>query len=102
MPVTPVPEQAGDGSATAAAQAVGLQALAFVAGDQVLLERFLSLSGLDLAALRDRAESPELLAGVLDFLLANERDLFAFCEYSGLGPEAPARYRHLLADPPPT
>ena len=102
MPLTPIPKNAGDGSATAAAQAVGLQALAFIAGDDMLLERFLSLSGLDLTALRDRAESPELLAAVLDFLLANERDLFAFCEHAGLGPEAPARYRHLLADPPPT
>jgi hypothetical protein len=58
---------------------IALQALAFIAQSQDDLERFLNLSGLDTEDLRRRAGEPELLAAVLDFLLANEPLLTAFC-----------------------
>jgi len=48
------------------------------------MSRFLALSGLELADLRRRAGDPELLAGVLDFLLADDARLAAFCDTESL------------------
>ena len=59
---------------------IGLKALAFVAADSEALERFTALSGADATSLRARAAEPEFLAAVLDYLLANEPLLIAFCE----------------------
>ena len=57
------------------AQILGLQALAFVAADEDLLLPFLAQSGLGAGELRDRAEDPDLLGAVVDFLLA-DRDTY--------------------------
>ena len=75
------------------AAAVGLQGLAYIAGEAQLLQRLLDISGLSLEALRRRADEPALLGGVLDFLLADESALLAFCESYGLAPDLPARAR---------
>lgn len=74
----------------------GLLALNFVCTDEDLGPRFLALSGVTPDDLRARADDPEILAAVLEFLLANERDLIAFCEAQNLAPEIPARCRDLL------
>ena len=58
------------------AEILGLDALAWLAGDGAALERFLAASGVDLGALREAAGRPETILAVFDFLLANE-DLFA-------------------------
>ncbi|HXJ00842.1 MAG TPA: DUF3572 family protein [Micropepsaceae bacterium] len=55
-----------------AAETIALKALAHLAADGDGLVRFLSLSGLDLDDLRARADNPELLAGVMEFLLSDE------------------------------
>ena len=79
---------------------IALRALSYTVGDETLLPRFMALSGLDTAGLRAAAEDPQSLAGVLDFLLANERDLIAFCEANDLAPELPAAaYRCLTGAP---
>ncbi|MGH6881600.1 MAG: DUF3572 family protein, partial [Hypericibacter sp.] len=39
-------------------ETLALMALAYIAGDSNLLERFLSLSGLDLEGLKARAQDP--------------------------------------------
>jgi len=62
-----------------AAETLALKALTRIAGDAGTLERFLSLSGLELADLRERAAEPELLAAVLDFLLGDDEFLRDFC-----------------------
>jgi hypothetical protein len=62
-----------------AAETLALKALTRIAGDAGTLERFLSLSGLELADLRERAAEPELLAAVLDFLLGDDELLRDFC-----------------------
>lgn len=79
------------------ARTVGLRALAFVAAQESLLERFLSLSGMTLTDLRSGAEDPATLLGVLDFLLAHEPDLTAFCQRENLAPALPAAARARLA-----
>ena len=62
-----------------AAETLALKALTRIAGDSSALQRFLSLSGLELEELRSRAAEPELLAAVLDFLLGDDDLLRDFC-----------------------
>jgi hypothetical protein len=82
---------------TQSAEILGLQALAWLAGDEAALERFLAASGVDMAALRAAAGRPETIAAVLDFLLANEDLLLAFCDTASLGPQAVQQARHRLS-----
>ena len=67
-------------------EVIALQALGFLARDPVRLERFLTLTGIDVETLKRHAGEPELLAGVLDHLLGDESLLFLFCEAEGLEP----------------
>lgn len=77
------------------AETVAIQALAFVASDDELLPRFLSLTGLDPAGLRARAAAaePSLMGAVLDFLLNHEPSLLAFAEATGVPAGDPAQAR---------
>ena len=63
-----------------------MRALAYVAGDEERLRRFLLLSGLTLDVLRDRAGDPRTLSGVLDHLLSDERLLMDFAEAEAIDP----------------
>jgi len=76
---------------TQAAEALAIEALSFIAADGKLVERFLSISGLGAETLRQAAQSPGFLAGVLSFLLNHEPDLLDFCRQSGHRPESIAR-----------
>ena len=78
------------------AAVIALEALKHISADEVLLRRFMVESGLDQATLGAEAASPAFLAGVLDFLLADETALVAFCEAAALAPELPMRARGLL------
>ena len=78
----------------AEAEALALDALAWLGGDTDLTVRFLATTGAEPADLR--AGGAEALAAVLDFLLADEAALLAFCERAGLPPETPARARSAL------
>jgi hypothetical protein len=62
------------------AETLALNALAFLAADGDALVRFLTQSGLELEDLRARAGDTELLAAVLDFLLADDALLTAFTD----------------------
>ena len=81
---------------SATPEVIALQALGFLAGEPVRLERFLALTGIDVETLRRRAGEPELLAGVLDHVLGDESLLFLFCEAAGLDPAAPRAARRGL------
>jgi hypothetical protein len=81
------------------AAAVALQALAWLAGDSDRLGRFLALTGLGPAGLREKAGEPATLAAVLDHLLGHEADLLAFCASAELDPTLPGRARELLRRP---
>ena len=71
------------------AATLGLRALAWLAnGERV--DRFLAVSGLDPSELRARADEPELLGAVLEFVLANEDLAAKFCEEESV----PARDIH--------
>lgn len=80
-------------------ETVALKALAFIASDERLCTRFLLLSGLEGGDMRRRLNDPVFLAAVLDFLLAHEPDLQAFCAQDNLAPDAPAKARAALLPP---
>ena len=68
------------------AETLALKALAFLAHSPEEIDRFVTLSGVAPADLRERAEEPEILAAVLDFLLTDDTRVTAFCEEAGIDP----------------
>ncbi|MDP6691388.1 MAG: DUF3572 domain-containing protein [Alphaproteobacteria bacterium] len=80
------------------AKIVALRALAYLVGDDSVLQRFMGLSGIDPSDLRQGADDPAILAGVLEFFLGNEAQLLEMCRETGMAPEEPAQARHGLTD----
>jgi len=76
------------------AESLALQGLAFLAADERRLGALLAQSSWTLAELRAGAADGEVLAGILDFLLADEKLLLAFSEEVGV---APGRITHARA-----
>ena len=71
-----------------AAEAIALQGLAFLAEEPQRLQRFVTVTGLDPAELRARADTPELLWAVLEHLAGDESLLLVFAASRGIAPEA--------------
>lgn len=69
------------------AEILALDALAWLAGEEDGLPRFLAQSGIDSDALRAGAGSLEMGAAVLEFLLGHEELLLRFCESADLSPK---------------
>lgn len=82
-----------------AAEAVAINGLTFIAADTVLWPRFLALTGIDQSQLRDAARASGFLPGVLDFILAHQPTLEAFCEAQQLEPQTVSDARQLLTGP---
>jgi len=82
-----------------AAEAIAVQALAFIAGDEILLKRFLALTGLDPQEMRRAANEPGFLPGVLDFILGHEPTLAAFCDATQIPPSSVPAARRALGGP---
>lgn len=78
------------------AETLGLQALAWIAGNDDLLPAFLGATGASGAELAAAAGKPEFLAAVLDFLLMEDAWVIAFCDASGLAYTAPLQARARL------
>jgi len=78
------------------AQALGIAALGWLASDPDRIGGFLATSGIDAEALRQAAQQPDFLAGVLDHLAADESLLLAFIDHTGIKPDAVNRARHAL------
>ena len=78
------------------AQSVAILALSFLTRDQDRLERFMGWTGLAVDDLAEAVANPDLLGGVLDYLLTDEPLLLEFAADAGLAPEATARARQAL------
>lgn len=78
------------------AELIAIQALGHIAAEEDLLFAFVDLTGLSPNDLRARAGEPEILGGILDFILMDDQRLIAFCEAASLRPEMPAVARKLL------
>lgn len=78
------------------AELIAIQALGYIATEEELLFAFVDLTGLSSDELLARASEPEILGGVLDFILMDDQRLLAFCETANLKPEIPGAARRLL------
>jgi hypothetical protein len=81
------------------AEIIAFKALAFLVNSPEALGRFLDLSGLDAATLRARAEEPEMLSSIIDFLLHDEELVVRFCEEESLAARDVHMARHVLSGP---
>jgi hypothetical protein len=64
--------------------------LSWLAGEPDMLGRFMALSGMQASQLRGAVDDPGFLAGMIDFLMAHEPTLLAFCEATEVRPETVA------------
>jgi Protein of unknown function (DUF3572) len=89
-------DQGGSG-----AESLAIQALSFLAGEPERLGRFLAVTGLGPENLRNAAESPGFLAGVLTYVAEDEALLMEFAVAADVPPErVAAAHRHLAGSPP--
>jgi len=89
--------KAGDEQRMAAAEALAITALGFIAAEPERLGRFLSVTGIGPDSIRAAAREPRFLAGVLDHVAADEQLLLAFATEQDIDPDALMRARELLA-----
>ncbi len=87
----------GSGGDEDTAASLAIEALSFVASDPVLFNRFLRLTGIELENLREAAGEPAFLAGVLDFVLGDEKTLLDFAAHQGIAPTRVAAARQVIA-----
>jgi hypothetical protein len=80
-------------AAQANAMAMAVDILSFLAEREDDFIRFISLSGLGPNELRSGLTDAEILAGVMDFLLSEDRLVLDFTQAAGLAPTAPAQAR---------
>jgi len=78
------------------AETIALRAVAYIAQEEDLMNRFLAMTGIDGGEIRERIGDPAFLGAVLDYLLGFEPDLIAFAEWAELKPETVMRARHTL------
>ena len=78
------------------AESLAVQALGFLAQDPERLGRFLAASGMGPEMIRKSAADPSFLAGVLDFIAADEPLLLAFAQHAGIDPRMVERAHALL------
>src|SRR5665213_2553571 len=93
---TAAPGKKDDGAQRAAAQALAVEALAFLAADPERIGRFLALTGIGPDALRTAAREPDFLNGVLEYVTGDEQLLLAFAEHVQIKPGAVERARATL------
>lgn len=62
------------------AETLALKTLAFLAQSPDDIDRFLALSGISPPDLRERAGDPEILAAVMDFVLADDTRIADLCD----------------------
>lgn len=78
------------------AQAIALRALAYVAEEEDRLNRFLAASGVGQNDVSSRLGDPSFLAGVLDFVLADDKMTTEFVNQINIDPMLPRLARRKL------
>jgi hypothetical protein len=79
------------------AAALSFRALAFLAGDENRLGRFMALTGIEPAAIGALAQERSFQAAVLEHLLADETMLLQFCESEAINAALPGLALRFLA-----
>jgi uncharacterized protein DUF3572 len=78
------------------AEMLAVQALAFIAEDELRLSGFIAATGIAPQSIRDAAREPNFLAGVLEHILADENLLIAFADAAAIDPAEAARAHQAL------
>jgi hypothetical protein len=78
------------------AEMLAIQALSFIAAEPERLNGFLGATGLTLDRLRESANEPDFLAGVLEHMLTDESLLLAFADSAAIDPADVRRARVTL------
>lgn len=78
------------------ATALAIRGLTYLAADSERLSRFLALTGLDPSAIRAAAKEPGFLAGILDYICAEEDLLRGFAAEAAIAPQDIERARETL------
>lgn len=86
----------------AEAENIALQAFVFLANDEERLQRFIGLSGFDVANAREAASAPGFLAGVLAHYLNDEASILAFSDAENLHPLSIALAYRIIPGGDPT
>jgi len=81
------------------AEVIGIAGLSYLAAEPERIGRFLAVTGLGPENIRAATKDPSFLPALLDYLLANEKDLVAFAEEMNLDPGSIIAARNLLAPP---
>jgi hypothetical protein len=79
-----------------AAEHIAVQALAFLAAEPARLSRFLGLTGLAPEDIRERVNTAQFLAAVLEHISADESLLLSFTANASIAPAAVAPALALL------
>lgn len=79
-----------------AAETIALRALGWMAADDDVLGAFLGASGLSPGEVRARAQDPDFLVAVLDFVTSDDAMVRAFCDASGLRYDEPLAARRAI------
>ena len=85
---------------TSEAETIALRVLTYVAQQDRALQALLAQSGIAPTSLQERLNDPDLLGGILDFLLSNEKLLVDFCEIEKLSPDKLAHVRQAFPGAP--
>jgi hypothetical protein len=75
---------------------IAIQCLTFIAKDMDQLGKFLAQSGAGPEKIRESAQDPAFLGGVLDYILSDEATLLEFVAWADIDPGAPAAARRFL------
>lgn len=78
------------------AEVIAIQALGWLAANDELFPVFLGATGADAATVRNRAQDPDFLGSVLDFLTMDDAWVMAFCHNAGLAYDRPLAARRAL------
>ena len=78
------------------AENLARDAFVWVAGQEELMERFLNASGHPAGGFGAAVTDPVFLGAVLDFILAEDATVMAFCDAQGLAYLAPMEARRAL------
>ena len=80
-----------DAARRAAAEALAVEALGFLAAEPERLGRFLAVTGIGPDEIRDAAREPHFLAGLLDHIASDESMLIEFAAHAKIKPDAVLR-----------
>lgn len=80
-----------------AAKELAIQAFAYLAGEPERIAPFFASAGVEPSEIRAVAREPGFLAGVLDYITANEQLLLGFADETGCDPALIGRARATLS-----